>query len=231
MNCRTVISIVTAAALAPMGAVSARAQAWPDNFLARVEVLALMQTLNASLLASRSATATLEKWCADHRMAAEPKLVAKRIPGPDRPASEETRQRLRVSDGEAVKYRRVALSCGDHVFSEADNWYVPGRLTDDMNRALETTETPFGKAVAPLQPYRRTIEATARWSPLPQGWELSPAPPPADVAAGALAIPREIFEHTAVLYTPDQKPFSEVHEHYTKEVLDFVPKPVDERRN
>ena len=56
-----------------------RAQAmpvWPDNFVARLEALAMMQTLNAALLASRSATQTLEQWCGDHRLAAEPKVTA-----------------------------------------------------------------------------------------------------------------------------------------------------------
>lgn len=203
----------------------ARAQAvWPDSFLARVEALALVQTLNAALLSSRSATATLEKWCADHKMAAEPKIVARRLPGPDRPASEETRRRLRVEAGEPVKYRRVALSCGAHVLSEAENWYVPGRLTEEMNRTLETTETPFGKAVAPLEPFRRTIETSARWSPLPDGWE-SAGPDAAAPATGPLVAPHEIFEHKAVLYTAEQKPFSEVHEHYTGEILDFPPPP------
>lgn len=210
-------SLLALAGAAPSGAVAE--PVWRQDFVSRVEILALMQTLNASLLASRSATATLEKWCADHKMAPEPKIVATRAAGPDREPDEETRKRLALAAGEAVKYRRVALSCGGHVLSEADNWYVPGRLTPEMNRTLETTDTPFGKAVAPLQPFRRTIEMTMRWSPLPAGWELAP---PAPEGAGALAPPHEIFEHKAVLYTPDQKPFSEVHEHYTSEILDFA---------
>jgi chorismate-pyruvate lyase len=211
------------ALIALSAAAGARAEtAWPADFTSRVEILALVQTLNASLLASRSATATLEKWCADHKMAAEPQIVAHRASGPEKEAGPETRKRLGVEAGEAVKYRRVALTCGGHILSEADNWYVPGRLSAEMNRALETTETPFGKAVAPLQPFRRTIEMTMRWSPLPEGWELAA---PTQQTSGALAIPREIFEHKAVLYTADQKPFSEVHEHYTREILDF-PAPV-----
>jgi hypothetical protein len=35
--------------------------AWPDSFATRVEALALIQTLNAEILASRSATLTLER--------------------------------------------------------------------------------------------------------------------------------------------------------------------------
>jgi chorismate-pyruvate lyase len=215
------IFIGAGAALSASGAVGA-AQ-WPDGFLSRVEVLALIQTLNASLLSSRSATATLEKWCADHRMSVDPKVVARRAPGVDKTPSAETKERLGVGPGEGVAYRHVELSCGGHVLSEADNWYVPGRLTADMNRALETTETPFGKVVAPLHPFRRTIEMKMRWSPLPEGWELGSGPQSGKDGGGAMALPHELFEHTAVLYGTDQKPFSEVHETYMSEALDFEP--------
>jgi hypothetical protein len=51
--------------------------AWPDTFLARVEALALVETLNATLLAARSATFTLDKWCADHKLAGETKSHAR----------------------------------------------------------------------------------------------------------------------------------------------------------
>src|SRR5262245_9028514 len=37
----------------------------------------LMRQLNTELLNSRSATATLETWCRDHRLASEPKIVAR----------------------------------------------------------------------------------------------------------------------------------------------------------
>ncbi len=74
--------------------------------------------------------------------------------GPEKPLSREQRKRLRLGDDEPVKYRRVALACGDHILSEADNWYVPARLTPEMNRLLETTDTPFGRVVQSLQPTR-----------------------------------------------------------------------------
>jgi len=205
------------------GGASAEPHVWPEGFLARVEMLALIQTLNASLLASRSATATLEKWCADHKMAAEPRVVAKRIAGVEKPPSDETRARLGLDPGEPMKYRRVQLACGGHILSEADNWYAPGRLTEEMNRTLESADIPFGKVVAPLHPFRRTIEMKMRWSPLPEGWELSAGGAPAGGSGAAIAVPREIFEHTAILYAEDRKPFSEVHETYTKETLDFEP--------
>ena len=189
-----------------------------DSLLSRVETLALIETLNAELLAARSATSTLEKWCADHHMAEAPKIVAKRVVAVEKTASAETRQRLSVSDGETVNYRHVQLVCGAHVLSEADNWYVPGRLTQEMNRQLEETETPFGKVVTALHPFRRTFEAKLLWSPLPAGWEMGARP---KEEAGAPVPPHALIEHRALLYGEDQRPFSEVDETYTSGVLEF----------
>lgn len=210
-------SLVSAASATP---VSAQAPDWPDTPLGRVEALAVMQTLNARLLGSRSATLTLERWCADHGMAAEPKIVAHLIQSVDKPVSPEQRQRLQVGPDEPVKYRRVRLSCGAHVLSEADNWYVPSRLTPDMNRLLETSDTPFGKAVQGLRPVRQTLAVDVLWSPLPEGWEtkgLGSIP----ASGGTLTIPSRLFEHRALLYTADRTPFSEVVETYAGAVLAF----------
>jgi len=197
---------------------------WPDSFVSRIEALALMQTLSAEILASRSATFTLERWCIDHRLAgtAEPKIVARLISGGDKPATLEQRERLQVAPGDEIKFRRVQLLCGDRVFSEADNWYVPSRLTAAMNQLLETTTTPFGKAVQDLKPYRRTFGATVLWWPVPEGWEIKPMVEPGD-AAKRLWIPDSLFEHRAVLYTGSGTPFSEVDEVYKRGLLDFLP--------
>ena len=40
---------------------------WSDSFVGRLEGLALLETLNADLLAHDSATLILERWCADHQ--------------------------------------------------------------------------------------------------------------------------------------------------------------------
>jgi hypothetical protein len=48
------------------------------------------------------------------------------------------------------------------------------------------------------------------------------ATPPQD-AAKSLAMPDALFEHRAVLYTEDGKPFSEVDEVYQRPLLDFRP--------
>ena len=192
----------------------------PDTFLVRLQALALIETLNADLLASRSATTTLEAWCGAHGMASPVTLRAQLDRGADKQPTAEQRSRLGVGPDEPVRYRSVHLACGSHVLSVADNWYVPSRLTPEMNRALETTDTSFGRVVAPLKPTRRTFAATVVWHPLPEGWEMDP--PPADHPDQVLSVPPILFEHHAVLYNDAQVPFSEVAEHYTSELLSFV---------
>src|SRR5262249_23686152 len=182
------------------------ARAWPDTFVSRLEALALVQTLNADLLGSRSATATLETWCRDHRLAAEPRVVATLVPSVAVAPTGEQRQHLEGGSSDAVKYGHVRLRCGENVLSEADNWYVPSRLTPEMNRLLETTDTPFGRAVESLQPYRRTIAVAILWKPLPDGWEREATPPS---SGGALAIPGGLFEHRAILSTRANTPCAE----------------------
>lgn len=207
--------------LATSCAGAAEPPAWPDNYVARLQVQALLQTLSANILASTSATLSLEQWCADHAMAREPKIVARLLRGADKPATPEQRARLAVSPDTPVKYRRVQLSCGEHLLSEADNWYVPSRLTPAMNHMLEDTDTPFGKVVLPLAPYRRTIGAKTLWSPLLDHWENHPIP--ADTGAATMTIPAALFEHSAVLYTREHEPISEVRETYQRGLLDFAP--------
>ena len=215
--------LVLAAALALVVPVAAQdAARWPDTFTARVEALALIQTLNADILASRSATATLETWCGDHRLADPARIVADRVGQAAVAPTAEQLRRLEVTNAADVKYRHVRLRCGSRVLAEADNWYVPARLTSEMNRVLETTDTPFGRVVAPLVPYRQTLSVTLLWSPLPAGWDRG-APMPPDAAGRPLEIPAALFEHRAILFTKEHHPFSEVAEIYRRDVLSFPP--------
>ncbi|WP_243048013.1 hypothetical protein [Dyella sp. RRB7] len=208
--------------VAPMQAGAQEATSgWRDDFTSRVEALALLQSLNAELLSHPSATLTLERWCGAHHLAAEAKVVAERVHGVDKPLPEDARKQLDIGPDEPVRYRRVQLACGGHVLSEADNWYVPSRLTEAMNRELDSSDTPFGKVVQPLHFRRQTLSADLLWSPLPQGWE-SGAPLPA-MPGAPMPMPRHVLEHRAVLYDQANRPFSLVVESYTSEVLSFVP--------
>lgn len=210
---------LTGLAISGEPAVTRTAPAWPDTRLARLEALALLETLNASLLASHSATSTLDEWCAAHKLASDPTIRANLVTGLDKPVSDEQRERLQLGPTELVKYRRVELACGEHVLSEADNWYVPSRLSLEINKVLETSDTPFGRAVLGMKPIRETFAVEIFWKPLADGWEMSS--PPTDRPEAALSIPWRLFQHRALVYSADRKPFSEVNETYTSEILAF----------
>lgn len=219
------LALVVAVAVGQVAQDGAKTHAstWPDTPGARVEALALLETLNADLLSNDSATLTLDRWCEDHKMATQAKIVAERVHDTDKEPTAEVRQLLGVGPSEPVRYRHVRLHCGAHVFSEADNWYVPARLTPEMNKVLDTSDTPFGRAVQDLHFHRRTLSARLLWSPLPEKWEMAHALPRG--RRGSLQLPHEIIQHRAVLSLPDGTPFSALVETYTGEVLDFPAPP------
>lgn len=182
-------------------------------------MLALIETLNTELLGHDSATLTLERWCAAHDMASPAVVVAYRVHGQDKPLPPDLRARLGIDAYEPVRYRRVRLACGGHVLSEADNWYLPRRLTPAMNYTLDHTDTPFGKVVRPLHFHRKTLSVRMLWSPLPIGWRLWPVQ--GLTGTHRLAIPHDVLQHQAMLYDTTGHPFSALVETYTSEVLDF----------
>lgn len=215
---RCMIPILAASLILASGA---RAQVWPDSFFSRLEALALLQTLDSDLLSHDSATLTLDRWCGDHHLAEPAKIVARRRTDVDKPASADQRRLLGVGADEPIRYRRVQLLCGDHVLSEADNWYVPSRLAPAMNHALDTSDVAFGRAVQALRFQRHTLSAETLWRPLPEGWESRPADRYAPDRE--LAIPDHVLQHRALLELPDGRPISEVVETYTSEVFAFRP--------
>ena len=217
-----VVLLVASAVACADDPTSAPARNWSANFVARVEALALLETFNSELLSNNSATMTLEHWCDIHHLASPPRIKAVRVTDENKPVSPEQRQELHVTPTELVRYRRVRLTCGSIVLSEADNWYVPGRLTTEMNKLLDTTDAPFGRAVQELHFQRRTLSSKLLWHPLPDGWELNAA----SMKAPAVPMPGYLLEHRAVLTLPDGTPFSEVVESYTANILEFpVPQP------
>src|SRR3982074_2070378 len=79
------------------GASAAQTPNWTGSFAARVEALAVLQTLNADLLSHDSATLTLERWCDVHRLASPPRIVASRVRDIDKPPTPEQRRELGVT--------------------------------------------------------------------------------------------------------------------------------------
>jgi hypothetical protein len=230
------VTAVLIAIACVLSAVSTAAT-WTDTPVARLEALALIESLNAEILSSSSATLTLERWCRDHALADPPQILADRVDVPAMPPSAEVRSDLQVSAEDPVRYRRVELTCGAHVLSVAENWYVPSRLTPDMNRLLDDTQTPFGKVVLPLKSHRETRAMQRLWSPLPDGWErlrhgsstATTVTPDAGGTAAPLNIPAALFEHRAVLYTEAHVAIAEVHEVYQRDLLDFPEPQIEER--
>jgi len=210
----------------------------PDEALARqspataiggpavARALGLMQALNARLLTSHSATSTLEEWCLGHAPADDAAIRARRIAGVGAPASAEQRERLGVGAREPVIYRRVELAYGARVLTEAENWYVPSRLTAGIRKILADSETPFGRAVMDLNPVRETFAIEFFW---PQPVEIDAGVTAWDQPLAELAIPWRLFQHRALVYGENRLPFSEVNETYTREILAFGPRDLNSR--
>jgi hypothetical protein len=153
-----------------------------------------------------SATEALSDWCADHHMADPPVIRAVRDRAVVKPASPTVRRLLRAGPTEPIRYRRVVLMCGDHAFSDADNWYRPLRLTAAMNDRLDHTDTPFGAVVRPLRFHRVRLAE-------------GPVEPPAGGAA------QPVLRRRALLATPSGMAFSLVVETYGSEVFAFPAAP------
>jgi hypothetical protein len=203
------------AALLALALMPAAGAAADDGYVRRLEALALLQTLNAQLLSHDSATAVLQDWCDAHGPRDGARIAAQRVKGADPPPTEAARAALKLAPGQAVRYRRVRLTCAGKTLSEADNWYLPDRLTPDMSRTLDTTDTPFGVVARPLDFRRRTLSARLLSPPLPPGWEVSGA----RVAPPLGPLPAQVLQHAALLSTPAGEPIAFVVETYTGEAL------------
>jgi chorismate-pyruvate lyase len=163
---------------------------------------AQLDDLETQLLSGGSATAILAQWCADHHLADPPRIVALRDAGAAAPPPPEVRRRLDAREGEAIAYRRVRLACGGRVLSEAENWYLPARLTPQMNDVLDHTDTPFGAAVKALGFHRVTVADRRLWA-----------------GADATPPPEKVLQIEAVLVSGAGAPFSVVRETYRGELF------------
>ncbi len=193
------------------------APVWEDSREARLRALVLLEKLHAALLGCDSATLLLERWCEERGLASPAEVIATRDLAVVKAPTEAQLRALAVEDGSEVRYRRVRLSCRGHVLSEADNWYVPGRLTPEMNLALDGSDVAFGRAVRSLQCRRRTLSASLLWRPAPEEWAAQGVPPVA--GGGRLVMPPSVLRHRALLMRPDGRPISEVSETYMSAVL------------
>lgn len=148
------------------------------------------EDLRRELVSARSATAVLQRRCT-HPILAE-------VSRKQKPATAEQRAHLKVGPAEPIVYRSVALKCGPVSLSIAENWYVPARLTPEMNAAL-AGDAPFGAVIRPLAPSRRTLGiATQRED---------------------RAVAPYVVRQRAVVLDGQGRPLSEVVENYTPVLL------------
>jgi chorismate-pyruvate lyase len=207
-----VAAVFVATSLAPVGAAAEGSQA---NYVQRLRLQAQLQTLNSDLLSHDSATAVLQALC-NRRDPEAPPILAGRAEVPDDlAAANAARRQLGAAANEPVHHRRVELKCGEVVLSRADNWYLPGRLTAQMNTDLASTDRPFGVVIRPLGFQRRTLASRLLFNPLPPGWEAGD-PAGFDVP---VSVPANVLQHRAVLQTPDGRPFALLVETYSDRVL------------
>ena len=126
------------------------------------------------LAAQASATEALRLWCDTRGLAKPAQIIAEIVPGRQFAPPEDIHNLLDVPVSEPLGYRHVKLICGDRVLSQAHNWYVPSRLTAEMNRQLAETDTPFGRVVSSLGFKRRGIASTRQRDPAcPKGTILA----------------------------------------------------------
>ncbi len=196
-------SLLAAAPIASLSAADAGAtaplQAPPGQ--QRVAPSALVELLHQRVLAGPSATGTLESWCAEHGLAEQARVRAVRVHGQDKAAPADVLKALGAGAGTPLRYRRVQLVCGNRVLSEADNWYLPDRLSTAMNQVLDSSDEPFGRVVGPLGFQRQTLADQTFWPPRGEGDD------------------GVILEVRALLRDRQQQPFSYVIESYSVQAL------------
>lgn len=150
----------------------------------------------ANLAAHASATAALQLWCDRRGIAPGAQIAVEFVAGDDAAPPADLRATLGVGSDESLGYRHVKLTCGKAVLSEAHNWYVPARLTSEMNRQLAESRVPFGRIAASLNFTREPLASTRRGE--------------AGCPAGAIST------HRALLRLPDGSPLALVVECYTE---------------
>lgn len=159
------------------------------------ETQGLAAAFEANLANHASATQALQQWCEARGIAPGATIRVEFVSGADLAQPADLRQVLGVGPDEALGYRHVQLVCGKTVLSDAHNWFVPARLTAEMNRQLAETQIPFGRIAASLNFTREPLSAARHGEPgCPEG---------------------VISTHRARLVLPDGRPLAYVQECYT----------------
>lgn len=164
-----------------------------------------LDRFDTMLRASDSATATLALWIGIPTGQGHRGLHARLRPGPDVVPPADVLDRLEVPGPQDIAYRRVWLIYRGRILSDAENWFVPARLTGAMRMMLAEDEIPFGAVVSPLLPTRETLSAERLWRP--------------GGARPREGLPARMLRHRALMRTSSGEPICEVSEIYTRNIL------------
>jgi hypothetical protein len=175
------------------------------------------RNLSAMLAGARLATPELARWCRERRIG-DGRVVARMVVDPAAEALDEDSRQMLGGDTEGLVFRKVQLISGCVALVDAKNWYFPDRLTPEMRRLLQTTDCPFGEAIASLGPRRYTFFVRTA---LPE--ELDCAPPTragrprggnGECAGRCAEAPVYVLEHRVVLQGDDGARLAVIHEKY-----------------
>jgi chorismate-pyruvate lyase len=179
-------------------------------------VAALVRELSHHLLHASTATDALHSWCAARSLSAGPITVVKHARDQRRYLDDDMLDELRPERHERITCRCVWLVRGSIALAKADNWFIPDRLPPEIRDLLAATDVPFGAAVAPLQPWRRTYFVRfAEWSTAEE----------AGVSPLRLSPSTTILEHKAVVLDRDRRPLAVVSERYCAVLLGGIEAP------
>lgn len=160
-----------------------------------------------------SATHMLRQWMNRPGQSGAADIIAiERLCDHNIPPDAELMGRLQILRPAEIRYRRVWLMYKGRILSDAENWYVPARLSKDMQDQLEQSALPFGTVIAPCAPTRETLSNERLWH--------HKAPPP------LARLPVHILRHNALVRDASGRPISEVRESYTRNILMHSPKDI-----
>jgi hypothetical protein len=197
------------------------AEAVPPMRLPVAEAAVRVRTLSGRILRARTAVEALHDWCEERGIGAGAIRALRRAEPRPAPPSDVVVRALGLGRDELLQCRQVCMVRGGTVLMEADNWFIPDRLLPPVRALLDGTDLPFGVAIAPLEPSRRTtflrfpqpaLRAAAR-DLLLQGEGAGLADPM------ALAASEVVLEVEAIVLDCQRRPLAVVAERYRASLL------------
>jgi chorismate-pyruvate lyase len=177
------------------------------------EAWSSVHSFSERILRSNSVTEQLERWCSEYKIGDGRIVALCERQAPPELIDDDSLDTLYAyqSRGKTTRFRRLRLATQGVAVVDALNWYFPDNLTSDICHALETTDIPFGRAIKPLKPRRRTFAV------------LRAKPEQLINAQGSINPATIAFEHRAVVYRDDNLPLAVVHERFRAVLFERVP--------